>query len=59
MRVRQIELAATHIKGELNVLADRLSRYVRRYDSTDWMYDANLFAAIDEMVGPHDLVQLK
>ena len=52
-RKLDVEIAATHIKGELNVLADRLSRYVRSFDSTDWMYDPALFAAIDELVGPH------
>ena len=49
----KIELAATHIKGELNVLADRLSRFVRQYDPADWMYDPALFAAINDLVGPH------
>ena len=48
-----IEIAATHIRGEINVLADRLSRHVRRYDPADWMYDPDLYNAIVALVGDH------
>ena len=48
-----IELGATFIAGKLNILADRLSRYERRYEVGDWMFDPSEFARFDAVLGPH------
>ena len=52
-RFYDIDLAATHIVGELNQLADGLSRYIRQFDKSDWMYNPDLFQHWDKLVGPH------
>ena len=49
----RIELGAIHIAGKVNVLADRLSRYERRYEVGDWMFDPSEFASHDAALGPH------
>ena len=41
---------AVHIPGRLNILADRLSRV---FASCDWMLHPEVFAALDDVWGPH------
>jgi hypothetical protein len=41
-----VDLAAVHIPGKINDLADKLSRFVREHDDGDWMFSPEKFAEI-------------
>jgi hypothetical protein len=46
-----IDLALRHIKGEDNVLADALSRYIRGIDKSDWLYSPAEFKWVTSRIG--------
>ena len=48
-----IDLAAAHIPGHLNGLADRLSRHRRKVDTSDWMFDPELFRQVHHYLKQH------
>ena len=54
-RELDIDLAAIHIPGVANKLADALSRFVRRQDHSDWMLHRHIFQALREAVQQHFL----
>ncbi len=49
---QQITLQAKHVSGVSNVTADRLSRLPVQYE---WMLHPRIFAALDNMWGPHSV----
>jgi hypothetical protein len=50
-RERDLDLAAMHIPGVDNVLADKLSRHEWSYDNSDWRLDEPIFWFIMEQLG--------
>ena len=42
-RALGVDLAAAHIPGDINGLADRLSRHRRRMDTDDWKLRSDIF----------------
>ena len=50
-RERRLDLAAMHIPGVDNVLADKLSRHAWSYDNSDWRLDEPIFWFIMEQLG--------
>ena len=53
LRLHDIDLAAVHIPGVENGLADRLSRHRRRVDTGDWLLRRRFFDAIHEHLRRH------
>jgi hypothetical protein len=45
-----IDLAATHIPGLINKLADALSRFQRNKDFSDWAFRDDLFYTYQELL---------
>lgn len=50
---RSIRIHAEHLPGKENVQADRQSRHCR--DSSDWKLDGEVFAKLDEVMGPFSI----
>ncbi len=44
--LHDVDLAAVHIPGKIDTLADQLSRFVREHDDGDWMFAPEKFAEI-------------
>ena len=55
LRANKIELAATHIAGKENVLADAISRWERPYDDQDWLLSRDAFKVVNGMTGPFEV----
>ena len=50
-REKGLDLAACHIRGEENGLADRISRYVWDFDTADWMMVEKVFNEAERCSG--------